>query len=71
MLPLQCLFAVLSLAMLAFYLIHVIRNNVAQETLRVLLGLGFVFLPFLAMPVYYLTYVWPEQPPAWALAPRP
>jgi hypothetical protein len=71
MFPLQCLFIALTLAMLAFYLIHVIKNNAAQETLRIVLGLGFVFLPFIAMPVYFFTYVWPERPPEWALAPAP
>lgn len=68
-LPVQCLLLPFAVALTAFYLTHLIRNREGLELYRILLGLGFVFLPFLAMPVYYLLYVWPAQPPAWACEP--
>jgi hypothetical protein len=52
-----------------FYLIHVIKNNQALEVLRITLGVGSFYFPFIAMPAYYLIFIWPEQPPSWALAP--
>lgn len=55
--------------MSAFYLTHVILNREGNDTARVLLGLGSFILPFIAMPFYYFVYVWPEQPPAWAMRP--
>jgi len=50
-----------------FYLTHVILNREGNDTARVLLGVGAFFLPFIAMPFYFFLYIWPEQPPAWAL----
>lgn len=49
-----------------FYLIHVIKNDKADDAARILLGVGNFFLPFVAMPVYYYAYIWRETPPAWA-----
>ena len=59
----------LKMGLLAFYLTHVIKNNQALEMLRVVLGVGSFFFTFIAMPIYYLLYIWPENPPSWALAP--
>ncbi len=49
-----------------FYLIHVVKNDRADDAVRVLLGVGNFFLPFIAMPVYYYAYIWLETPPQWA-----
>lgn len=68
--PLHCLTFLLTFALMAFYIVHLVKNKVGSETVRVLLGLGLFFLPMIAMPVYYFTYVWPETPPAWALETR-
>lgn len=67
--PLQCLLIPLAFGLISFYLVHIIKNEAALETYRILLALGVVFLPFVAMPIYFLIYIWPETPPAWALAP--
>jgi hypothetical protein len=53
--------------MQVFYLIHIIRNTHATEILRILIGVGLFFLPFVAMPIYFLTFIWPEKPPLWAV----
>ena len=44
----------------------VIRNTTASESIRIILGIGVFFLPFIAMPVYYYLYIWRDQPPSWA-----
>ena len=50
----------------AFYLIHVIKNDLAIEAVRVILGVGVFYLPFFAIPLYYLIYIWPDETPKWA-----
>ena len=52
--------------LMIFYLIHVIRNTKADETVRIILGVGCFFLPFIAMPIYYYLYIWLDNPPEWA-----
>ena len=54
------------LALMVFYLIHVVKNSAAEESVRIVLGLGFFFMTVVAMPVYYYLYVWRETPPEWA-----
>ena len=34
--------------------------------MRIALGLGHLFLPSVAMPIYYYWYIWRETPPEWA-----
>jgi hypothetical protein len=59
--------SILHLGLQAFYLVHIILNNAGVEVVRVILGLGMILLPYLAMPVYYFIYILPDRPPAWAL----
>lgn len=56
------------IALVVFYLIHVIKNTQADETVRIILGIGNFFLPFIAMPIYFFIFIWQESPPAWAMA---
>jgi hypothetical protein len=56
----------LGMGLMAFYLIHVIKNSKADETVRIILGIGCFFMPFIAMPLYYYLYIWLENPPEWA-----
>lgn len=60
--------AFLQLGLLGFYLVHNIVNRTGSDVLRAVLGLGMLFLPFLALPTYYLIYILPKTPPNWALA---
>jgi len=52
--------------LMVFYLIHVIKNTKADETIRIILGVGCFFLSFVAMPIYYYLFIWLENPPEWA-----
>jgi hypothetical protein len=45
-----------------FYIIHEIKNKAASETNRILFVLGTIFLPYVAMPIYYIIYVWKDTP---------
>lgn len=45
-----------------FYIIHQIKNKALQENNRILFVLGTFFLPYVAMPIYYIIYVWKDTP---------
>jgi hypothetical protein len=66
MLPIHVCSLSLEVVLLIFYLIHTIKNINASDAMRIALGLGHVFLPFVAMPIYYYLYIWREHPPEWA-----
>lgn len=51
------------------YIVLLLRNNSAQEIIRIILGIGLFFIPFLAAPIYFLIYILPTNPPGWALQP--
>lgn len=61
------LYSFVRLALDAFYIVHIIKNTFGSQIWRILSGIGLFVFPPLAMPFYYLVYVWPNQPPEWAL----
>lgn len=65
------IFAFVQFAMMIFYIVHILKNKIAAETLHLILGVGIYLLPFFAWPAYYLIYILPETPPDWALADKP
>jgi len=66
--PLHCLTILIQFALMGFYLYHVIKNTTASEVLRVILGIGTFFMPYIAMPIYYYLYIWREDPLDWSVA---
>lgn len=64
-------FMIVLWAVMIFYIIHLLLNEQTNKTLRVILGLGFYIMPYLAWPAYYLIYILPETPPDWALLEKP
>lgn len=68
MLPVHFCSLFLEVGLLVFYLVHTIKNTKANDSMRIVLGLGHLFLPFVAMPIYYYLYIWRENPPEWAVA---
>lgn len=68
MLPVHLCSLLLEVGLLIFYLIHTIKNTKASDAMRIALGLGHLFLPFVAMPIYYYLYIWRQTPPEWATA---
>jgi hypothetical protein len=68
MLPIHFCSLFLEVGLLIFYLVHTIKNTKASDSMRIVLGLGHLFLPFVAMPIYYYLYIWRDNPPEWASA---
>lgn len=68
--PIMFLAMFVQIGMLVFYIAHIMKNKAASEVLLILLGAGIYFLPFFAMPAYYLIYILPNEPPDWAIAPQ-
>jgi outer membrane protein assembly factor BamB len=67
--PLHCLTAILQFVLLAFYLIHIIRNPTISEAWKVAFALSIFVLSFIGMPAYYYLFIWRDHPPRWALPP--
>jgi hypothetical protein len=65
--PLHCLTMIITLSLMVFYLIHVIKNTTASETVRVILGVGIFFMPYIVMTLYYYLFIWRDVPPDWAV----
>ena len=68
MLPVHLCSLFLEVGLLIFYLVHTIKNTKASDSMRIMLGLGHLFLPFVAMPIYFYLYIWRDSPPEWAAA---
>lgn len=68
LLPIHLCSLLLEVGLLIFYLVHTIRNTKASDSMRIVLGLGHLFLPFVSMPIYYYLYIWRAHPPEWAAA---
>lgn len=66
--PLMFFAMFLQIGLMVFYIAHIIKNKAASEIVLILLGVGLYFMPFFAMPAYYLIYILPNEPPAWAMA---
>lgn len=64
--PLHLITILLIFGLEAFYLAHIILNKTASDVVRIILGVGSFFMPFVAMPVYYFVCIWPDEPPEWA-----
>ncbi|MDH3943625.1 MAG: hypothetical protein OEV06_06000 [Anaerolineae bacterium] len=67
--PLMMLIGFLQFGLMIFYIAHIVKNKPAAELLLIILAVGTYIMPYLAMPVYYFIYIWPDDPPDWALAP--
>lgn len=67
-----CLLAgLLHVILMPVYMSLLLRNTTGSLLMRTLLGVGLLFIPCIAAPVYYLTFIVPAQPPAWAVDEHP
>jgi len=55
-------YAFTQLGLQIFYIIHAIKSKAASETNLILFVLGTFFLPFVAMPIYYILHIWKDSP---------
>ncbi len=60
--PAMMCFSFLQFSLQVFYIIHVIKNRQLTDLLRVLFALGAFFMPFIAMPIYFIAYFWKDNP---------
>ena len=65
--PLHILTISLFMGLMVFYLVHLIKNRAGSETIRIILGVGNFFMPYISMPIYYYAFIWRDTPPDWAL----
>ena len=56
-------FSFLQLALQVTYMVHEVLNKTLTDTFRVLFIVGTFFLPFIAMPIYFVAYMWKDNPP--------
>ena len=62
-----CCLNLLIYGLVAFYIVHIVKNTEGSQVIRILFALSLFFLPYIGMPVYYLIYIFPTRPPEWAL----
>jgi hypothetical protein len=55
-------FKIIQFGLKIFYIIYEIENKSLTNIFRVTLVIGTVFLPYIAMPIYYFTYIGRENP---------
>ena len=65
--PLGCIVMATMFGLLAFYVIHAIKNQDASDTIRLFSGLAIVLFPYIGMPIYYVIFILMSKPPSWAL----
>jgi hypothetical protein len=60
--PLIMCFSLVQLGLQIFYVIHAIKNKALNDTYRILFAIGAFLLPYVAMPIYFIAYLWKDQP---------
>lgn len=74
--PLACIFPIhlltigIIFALMIFYWAHIIKNNAAADVWRIIFGVGVFLFGFIAMPLYFIFFVWRAETPEWA-RPKP
>jgi uncharacterized membrane protein len=71
MFPMMCFVSILMYALVAFYVMHAIKNTAASDLIRILGILLVFFFPYIGMPAYYVLFILLAKPPAWALRAAP
>ena len=69
--PFHFLTIALSLGLMVFYWAHIIKNNAASDTWRILFGVTIFWFGYFVMPVYFVLFVWRDETPNWARAVPP
>jgi hypothetical protein len=61
--PTLMCFAILQFALQIFYIIHEIKNKALTDNYRIFFAIGTFFLPHITMPIYFIAYLWKDNPP--------
>lgn len=65
--PISMLLVFLQLALMVFYISQIVLNKNGNNMLLIFIAVGLYFLPYFAMPAYYLIYILPNEPASWAM----
>lgn len=60
--PTMMCFGLVQLGLQIFYIIHEVKNKALTDTYRILFAIGTFFLPYIAMPIYFIAYLWKDTP---------
>jgi hypothetical protein len=60
--PLMMCYSFGQMGLQVFYVIHEIKNMAMTDTFRILFVIGTFFLPYIAMPIYFIAYLWKDRP---------
>ena len=66
--PFHFLTIAISIALMIFYWAHIIKNNGASDTWRIIFGVTIFWFGYFAMPIYFYFFVWRDEIPQWARA---
>jgi hypothetical protein len=58
--PLMMCFSGIQLGLQIFYIIHIIKHKALEDTFRILFAIGSFMMPYVAMPIYFIVYLWKE-----------
>ena len=61
--PTVMCYSLVQLGLQVFYIIHEIKNKALTDTFRILFAIGTFMLPYVAMPIYFIAYLWKDNPP--------
>jgi len=59
--PLMMCYSFGQMGLQVFYVIHEIKNKAMTDTFRILFVIGTFFLPYVAMPIYFIAYLWKDK----------
>ena len=60
--PVMMCSTLVQLGLQVFYIVQVIKNKALTDTFRILFVIGTFFLPYVAMPLYFIAYLWKDTP---------
>jgi len=60
--PLLMCFSVVQLGLQILYIAHIIKNKALTDTFRILFTIGTFMLSYVAMPIYFIVYLWRDNP---------
>ena len=60
--PAMFCFSILRLGLQVLYVVLIVKDRQLNDTPRILYTLGVYFLPYLAMPLYYILNFWKDAP---------
>lgn len=69
--PILMLAGLLQTGLTIFYVIHTFMSGSDPGIVRLVLGLSTCFLAFIAMPAYFVIYIWLEVTPDWDRRAKP